>query len=148
MARICLTIKVAMTGCKSPMRALAGAGFRGRVWVWLKDGLRTGETMSGRWWLETITRLATGNYDVGSRQTSVHKHSVPPQAFTAQTNWSEKLIACPASAAGNFIIGFSPAFIFSNLPRGPPAHKAKVLTCHRRRTLQKTEISIWMKGAV
>ncbi len=82
--------------------------------------------MSGRRWLETITCLATGNYDIGSQQISVRKHSVPPQAFTAQTNWPERLIACPGRAAGNFIISFSPAFIFSNLPRGPPALETRV----------------------
>ena len=69
---------------------------------------------------------ATGNYDTGSGQISVRKHSIPPQAFTAQNNWPERLIVCPAGAAGNFIISCSPAFIFSILPRGPPAHQARV----------------------
>ena len=67
-----------------------------------------------------LALLATGNYDAGSRKISVRKHSVSPQAFTAQTSWPERLIACPAGTAGHFIV-FSPAFIFQNLSRGPPA---------------------------
>ncbi len=75
---------------------------------------------------------ATGNYDIGSRKTSVRKHSAPPRAFTAQTNWPERLIACPAGAAGHFII-FSPAFIFSNLSRGPPAIEMRVFATQTQR---------------
>ncbi len=66
------------------------------------------------------------DHNLCSIQDSVRKHGVPLQACTAQTNWPERLIACPAGAAGNFIIGFSPAFIFSNRPRGPPAIETPV----------------------
>ena len=60
------------------------------------------------------------DHNLSSIQDIVRKHSAPSRAFTAQTNWPERLIACPAGAAGNFVIDFSPAFIFSILPRGPP----------------------------
>ena len=92
--------------------------------------------MSGRRWLGTITWLATGNYDTGSRETDVRKHSIPPQAFTAQTSWPERLIACPAGAAGHFII-FSPAFIFSNLSRGPPAIEMRIFVTQAQRAVSR-----------
>ncbi len=78
--------------------------------------------------------LATGNYNIGSRQTGVLKHSIPLQAFTAQTNWPERLIACPAATAEHFIV-FSPAFIFNNLSRGPPAIEMRVFATQAERAV-------------
>jgi len=83
-----------------------------------------------------LLRLATGNYDTGSQKTCVRKHSVPPQAFTAQTNRPERLIACPAGTAGHFIV-FSPAFIFNNLSRGPPAIEMRVFATQAQRAVSR-----------
>ena len=46
--------------------------------------------------------------------------SVTSQAHLEQYNCNERQIVCPVSAAGYFNV-FEPAFIFSNLSRGPPA---------------------------
>jgi len=63
---------------------------------------------------------ATGNYDIKTRQARVRTHSISRRSFVAQTAWSERVLVCPAGATGQLFILSSPAFIFSNLSRGPP----------------------------
>lgn len=57
-------------------------------------------------------------------------------SFPRKWGFRNTLTACPVRASGHFIV-FSPAFIFQNLSRGPPAIKMRVFTTKVQRAASR-----------
>lgn len=69
---------------------------------------------------QSIQAAAGRFYNTGRQSTFARNHSTPSPALALRDCRHNTLIVCPARASGHFMV-FSPAFIFQNLSRGPPA---------------------------
>ncbi len=70
-------------------------------------------------------QAVAGYYENAGRQlASARKHSKPSPALVLRDYRHNTLFVCPAGISGHFTV-FSPAFIFQNLSRGPPAIKIR-----------------------
>ncbi|MCD6392657.1 MAG: hypothetical protein J7M40_04035 [Planctomycetes bacterium] len=83
----------------------------------VKTGARSGN--------RRLSSPIANNLKVGGVLVFASKHSTRSPALALRDCRHNALFVCPASVSGHFTV-FSPAFIFQNLSRGPPAIKIRV----------------------